>query len=125
MFATSRGGVLAVAAAVLLPLGIWSILERRGDPGRDVLVFGVLLRPAAGRPRHAAESGAYTPRDLLVVPFAALLCTIGFERLFERGGRTVRLFGVALLVAVPFQFVTLQGTTRPDTSRRPPRGSMR
>ena len=41
----------------------------------------------------------------LVVPFAALLCTIGFERLLERGGRTARLFGVALLVAIPFQFV--------------------
>jgi hypothetical protein len=47
----------------------------------------------------------YTPRDLLVVPFAALLCTVGVERLLERGGRISRLFGVALLAAVPFQFV--------------------
>jgi 4-amino-4-deoxy-L-arabinose transferase-like glycosyltransferase len=105
MFSTRRGGVLAVAAAVLLPLGIWSVLQRRGDPRRDVLVFGFFFAPLPVVLAMPQDPKFYTPRDLLVVPFAALLCTIGFERLFERGGRTARLFGVALLVAVPFQFV--------------------
>ena len=105
MFATRQGGVLAVAAAVLLPLGIWSILARRGDPRRAVLVFGFFFAPLPVVLAMPQDPKFYTPRDLLVVPFAALLCTIGFERLFERGGRTARLVGVALLVAIPFQFV--------------------
>ena len=105
MFATRRGGVLPVAAAVLLPLGIWSILRRRSDPRREVLVFGFFFAPLPIVLAMPQDPKFYTPRDLLVVPFAALLCTIGLERLFERGGRTARLFGVALLVAVPFQFV--------------------
>ena len=105
MFATHRGGVLPVAAAVLLPLGIWSILQRRGDPRRDVLLFGFFFAPLPVVLAMPQDPKFYTPRDLLVVPFAALLCTIGFERLLERGGRIARLFGVALLVAVPYQFV--------------------
>ena len=106
MFATRRGGVLVVAAAALLPLGIWSILQQRGDPLRDVLVFGFFFAPLPIVLAMPQDPRFYTPRDLLVVPFAALLCTIGFERLFERGGRAARLLGVALLVAIPFQFVT-------------------
>jgi hypothetical protein len=106
MFATSRGGVLAVAAAVLLPLGIWSVLERRGDPRREALVFGFFFAPVPIILAMPASPNAYTPRDLLVIPFAALICTIGFEWLFERSSRNARLFGAALLVAIPFQFVT-------------------
>jgi 4-amino-4-deoxy-L-arabinose transferase-like glycosyltransferase len=105
MFATLRGGVLPIAAAVLLPLGIWSILERRDDPRRDVLLFGFFFAPVPIVLAMPQDPKFYTPRDLLVMPFAALLCTIGFERLLERGGRTARLFGLALLVAVPYQFV--------------------
>jgi 4-amino-4-deoxy-L-arabinose transferase-like glycosyltransferase len=105
MFATRQGGVLPVAAAVLLPLGIWSVLQRRGDPRRGVLVFGFFFAPLPVVLAMPSDPKFYTPRDLLVVPFAALLCTIGFEWLFERGGRAARLIGVALLVAVPFQFV--------------------
>ena len=105
MFATRRGGVLAVAAAVLLPLGIWSVLQRRGDPRRDLLVFGFFFAPLPIVLAMPQDPRFYTPRDLLVVPFAALLCTIGFERLFEGRSRAARVFGVALLVSVPFQFV--------------------
>ena len=105
MFATRQGGVLPVAAAVLLPLGIWSILRRRGDPMRDVLVFGFFFAPLPIVLAMPQDPKFYTPRDLLVVPFAALLCAIGVERVFERSGRAARLLGVALLVAIPFQFV--------------------
>ena len=105
MFATRQGGVLAVAAAVLIPLGIWSVLQRRGDPRRDLLVFGFFFAPLPIVLAMPQDPKFYTPRDLLVVPFAALLCTVGVERLFERGGRAARLFGIALLVAIPFQFL--------------------
>jgi hypothetical protein len=105
MFATRQGGVLAVAAAVLLPLGIWSVLERCGDPRRTLLVFGFFFAPLPIVLAMPQDPKFYTPRDLLVVPFAALLCTVGIERLFERGGRAARVFGAALLVAIPFQFV--------------------
>jgi 4-amino-4-deoxy-L-arabinose transferase-like glycosyltransferase len=105
MFATRRGGVLPVAAAVLLPLGIWSVLHRRGDLRRDVFVFGFLFAPLPVVLTMPQDPKFYTPRVLLVLPFAALLCAIGFEWLLERVGRTARLLGVALLVAVPYQFV--------------------
>ena len=105
VFATRRGGVLPVAAAVLLPVGIWSVLSRRGDPKRDLLVFGFFFAPLPVVLALPPDPRFYTPRDLLVLPFAALLCTLGLERLLERGGRIARLFGIALLVAVPFQFV--------------------
>jgi 4-amino-4-deoxy-L-arabinose transferase-like glycosyltransferase len=104
MFATRLGGVLTVAAAVLLPLGIWSIVQHRGDPRRAVLVFGFFFAPLPVVLAMPQDPKFYTPRDLLLVPFAALLCTVGFERLFQRGGRSARLFGIALLVAVPLQF---------------------
>lgn len=105
MFATRRGGVLPVAAAVLLPLGIWNVLTRRGDLRRDVLVFGFFFAPLPIVLAMPQDPKFYTPRDLLVLPFAALLCTIGFERLFERKKLAARALGLALLVAVPFQFM--------------------
>jgi 4-amino-4-deoxy-L-arabinose transferase-like glycosyltransferase len=105
MFTTSRGGVLAVAAAVWLPLGIWSTLAHRGDPRRDVVAFGFFFAPLPVVIAMPQDPASYTPRDLLVVPFAVLLCTIGVERVFERGSRTARVLGVALLLAIPFQFV--------------------
>jgi hypothetical protein len=107
MFATRRGGVLAVAALVLLPLGIWRVWQRRGDPRRDVLVFGFFFAPLPVVLALPPSPRFYTPRDLLVVPFAVLLCTIGVERLMA-GGRAARVLGVALLAAIPFQFVSFE-----------------
>lgn len=105
MFATRRGGVLAVAAAVLLPLGIWNTLQHREHPTRDLLLFGFFFAPVPIVLALPQDPKFYTPRDLLVVPFAALLCTAGCERLFEHSGRFGRLLGGALLVSIPFQFV--------------------
>src|SRR5262249_29546344 len=79
---------------------------RRRDPVRAVLVFGFFFAPLPVVLALPPSPRFYTPRDLLVVPFAALLCTIGVERLFEHGGRAARLLGVALLAAIPFQLVT-------------------
>jgi 4-amino-4-deoxy-L-arabinose transferase-like glycosyltransferase len=104
MFATGRGGVLAVAAAILLPLGIWSVLQRRADPRRDLLVFGFFFAALPVALTLPPSPRDYTPRDLLVVPFAALLCAVGVERLFENRGRGARALGVVLLAAIPFQF---------------------
>src|ERR1044071_8269409 len=109
MFATRQGGVLGCAAMVLLPLGIWSVIRHRRDPRRDVLVFGFCFAPIPVVLALPPSPRFYTPRDLLVVPFAVLLCTVGVERLFEHGGRIARLAGVALLAAIPFQFVTFAG----------------
>jgi 4-amino-4-deoxy-L-arabinose transferase-like glycosyltransferase len=105
MFATGRGGVLAVAALILLPLGIWSILQRRGDARRDLLVFGFFFAALPVALTLPPSPRDYTPRDLLVIPFAALLCAVGVERLFAEGGRGARALGVVLLAAIPFQFV--------------------
>jgi hypothetical protein len=104
MFATSRGGVLPVATAILLPLGVWTVLQRR-DPVRDVLLFGLLFAPFPVSLALPQDPKFFTPRDLLVIPFAVLLCGVGLERLWSRGGWIGRAFGVALLAAVPYQFM--------------------
>jgi 4-amino-4-deoxy-L-arabinose transferase-like glycosyltransferase len=105
MFATQRGGVLAIAALLLLPLGIWSVIQGRGDLRRNVVMFGFFFAPVPVALALPQDSQYWTPRDLLAVPFAALLCTIGIEWLFQRANWGARLFAVALLMSVPFQFV--------------------
>src|SRR5262249_28153228 len=104
MFATQRGGLLALAALVLLPLGIWSVLHGRADLRRNVLTFGFFFAPVPVALALPPDPQYWTPRDLLVMPFAVLLCTIGVEWLFQRKSWIARLFAVALLVSVPFQF---------------------
>src|SRR6185295_14542440 len=45
MFATRRAGVFLLAAAVLLPCGIWSIWRRNPSIARAVLLVGFFFAP--------------------------------------------------------------------------------
>ncbi len=107
MFATRRAGVLPLAAAVLLPLGAVRTLRRDTIVGR-VILAGFLLSPVAVVAALPEDAKYYTPRGLLLVPFAVLICTSGVEWLVESGAahwRSItRIVAAVLVVSVPFQF---------------------
>ena len=79
MWATRRAGIFVLAAAVLLPCGIWSIRRRNASPIRAVLLVGFFFAPVPimlalpEAPRYA------TARDLLAVPFGVLISVAGVE----------------------------------------------
>jgi hypothetical protein len=105
MWATRRAGVFLLAAAVLLPCGIWNIWRRSPSIGRIVLVIGFLFAPVAII-LALPEAPAYaTARDLLVVPFGVLISVAGVEWLIAERGRAGRFVAALLIVSMPIQFV--------------------
>lgn len=105
MFATRRAGVFLLSAAVLLPLGIWSVL-RRHSIVHAVLLFGFLFSPVPIILALPRDPKYYTPRHLLVVPFGVLLMTAGVEWLMAERGRMARVIAFVLVLAIPVQFVS-------------------
>jgi 4-amino-4-deoxy-L-arabinose transferase-like glycosyltransferase len=106
MWATRRAGVFVLAAAVLLPLGIWHIWQRHTSIVRVVLIVGFFFAPA---PIILAlpEAPSYaTARDLLVVPFGVLISVAGVEWLITERGRAGRIVAALLVLSVPVQFVS-------------------
>jgi hypothetical protein len=104
MWATRRAGVFLLPMAVLLPLGIWSIIRHDGSVPRLVVLTGFLFAPfpiviALPEAPHYA-----TARDLLVAPFGALIGAAGAEVLAGRSPRLSRAAAVVLVLAVPVQF---------------------
>lgn len=106
MFATRRAGVLLLAAAVFLPVGIWTIVRDRFSVARAVVLFGFFFAPVAIVAALPEDPKYYTPRDLLVLPFAALIVAAGIEWAADRHSRIVRVATVVLVLAMPVQFLT-------------------
>ncbi len=105
MFATRRAGVFLLAAAVLLPCGIWNLLKQKASIARAAVVIAFIAAPLPIVLALPQDPKYYTPRDLLAVPCAALICAAGVEWLMARG-RAWRLVAVVLMLAVPVQFVS-------------------
>jgi hypothetical protein len=106
MFATRRAGVLLLACAVLLPAGVWSLVRGRFSSARAAILFGFFFAPVAIVAALPEDPKYYTPRDLLVLPFAVLLVVAGAQWLFERRSRIVAVIAAALIVAMPVQFAS-------------------
>jgi 4-amino-4-deoxy-L-arabinose transferase-like glycosyltransferase len=106
MFATRRAGVFLMAAALLLPLGVWNILRRSFSVTHAVLLIGFFFAPVPIIAALPQDPKYYTPRDLLVVPFGALICTAGVEWLVNERGRITRIVAAVLILAVPIQFAS-------------------
>ena len=106
MWATRRGGVFALALAVLLPCGIWSICRRKAGTRRAVLLVGFFFAPVPiilalpEAPKYA------TARDLLAVPFGVLIGAAGVEWLITEHKRSGRIVAALLIVSIPLQFVS-------------------
>lgn len=102
MWATRRVGVFLLAIAILLPMGIYSVLRRGWSP-QLLLLVGFLFAPVPivialpEAPQYA------TARDLLVIPFGVLLSVAGVQRL-ATAGRGGRIALAVLLISLPIQF---------------------
>jgi hypothetical protein len=105
MWATRRAGVFALAVAVLLALGLWSIWRRHSSITRTLLLVGFFFAPVPiilalpEAPQYA------TARDLLVVPFGLLIGVAGVEWLVTEHGRTGRILAALLILSMPVQFL--------------------
>lgn len=113
---TRRAGLFPLALAVLLPLGLWSIIGgwRAGvRPGsksqapslEPIWIAGFLLAPL---PIIAAlpEAPQYaTARHLLAVPFGVLVALSGIEWLMTAGSRSGQIVAMVLALSIPIQFV--------------------
>jgi hypothetical protein len=97
---TRQFGVFLLPLAVLLPVGINEIVNRRRSPLFLLLLAGLLTAPLAAclvNDSYAIE------RELELLPFAALIAAVGGEWLWSRG-RLYQVAAVGLLLAIPIQF---------------------
>ena len=99
---TGRIGVLLLPLAVLLPLGVFTLL-RRPDPFglHALLLLAVVTAPIAATLKGQPFM---TQRVLFMLPFAALIATYGFERLWQGRRRAGRALAVALIAIGGVQF---------------------
>lgn len=99
---SGRMGVFLIPVVVLLPVGIvwlWRRRERRLVGA--VLLAGLLLAPI---PAAASGQSGMIQRALLMLPFVALICGVGFAALWQARHRAWRYAAVAMIVAAPVQF---------------------
>ena len=98
---THRVGVFLLPIIFCLVIGINQIVNVRRSWVTFLILFGFLTAPLAasvvGEP-YAVQ------RELLVIPFAILIATIGVERLISAKHSSMRIAGWCLLAAVPVQF---------------------
>jgi hypothetical protein len=103
MMSTSIVGVFLTAVSIFFLAGLVLASSRRGRT--DVwLVAGVLVTPlpvAISLP----ETLDYNPmRILVLLPFVAILATMGLEWMWRQPGRRWRIVSIALLLTMPLQF---------------------
>ena len=99
---TGRIGVFLLPLAVLLPLGVFTLL-RRPDPSglHALMLLAVVVAPIAATLKGQPFM---TQRVLFMLPFAALIATYGFEWLWQARRRGARALALALLVIGGLQF---------------------
>jgi len=99
---TRRVGVFLLPLAVLIPVGINYLVNRRRSLVDALLVVGVVTAPLAA----CLVNEPYAIfRELELLPFAILIAVVGVEVLLASRRALVRWTAIALLVFVPLQFV--------------------
>jgi 4-amino-4-deoxy-L-arabinose transferase-like glycosyltransferase len=98
---TRRAGVFLFAFGALLAVGLWRIAVHHRSPFELLLLAGFLLSPLGGT--VAAEHYRIS-RALVMLPFATLIATVGFEFLVRHRRAGARALAIVLLVAIPVQF---------------------
>jgi len=115
-WATRQAGLFPLALAVLLPIGLWTIVggwragvrprsKSQAPSLKPLWIAGFLLAPL---PIIAAlpEAPQYaTARHLLAVPFGVLIGLAGLEWLMSSAGRAGRVVAAVLVLSIPVQFV--------------------
>jgi 4-amino-4-deoxy-L-arabinose transferase-like glycosyltransferase len=98
--ATRKVGVFLLPVSVFLACGL-SALWRQRTATRTLLIAGLAVAPL---PATLVDERYAIQRELVVLPFVVLISTFGAIFLLRHSTRAVRLAGVALLLAMPFQF---------------------
>jgi 4-amino-4-deoxy-L-arabinose transferase-like glycosyltransferase len=99
---TGRVGVFLLPVAVWLPCGLYALAQdRTSRSARLVLGVGLLSAPLPAVMR--GEAGM-VQRELVVLPFAALISVWGFRWLRESGRGVGWWLSMALLALLPLQF---------------------
>jgi dolichyl-phosphate-mannose-protein mannosyltransferase len=99
---TGRIGVFLLPLAVLLPLGVFTLLRRPDPLGLHALILlAVVTAPIAATLKGQPFM---TQRVLFMLPFAALIATYGFEWLWQHPRRAARALAVALIAIGGVQF---------------------
>jgi len=99
---TGRAGVFLMSLAVWLPLGFYELLRRATTTTMAMVLLGGLLW--APIPATLVGEGHVVQRELFVLPFAVLVATFGFARLWRSPRRGTRAATLLLLAAMPLQF---------------------
>src|SRR5262249_47310219 len=98
---TRFAGALPMAMLILLPLGIYRIVHVERTPIAWLLIAAFALAPIAavvvGEPHRIN-------RALVMLPFAALISTLGLASLLDAPRRAARALGVVLLCLAVLQF---------------------
>jgi 4-amino-4-deoxy-L-arabinose transferase-like glycosyltransferase len=99
---TGRVGVFLLPLAVLLPLGVFTLL-RRPDPFslHALILLAVVVAPI---PATLKGQPFMTQRAMFMLPFAALIAVYGFEWLWASRRGVARGLAVAVLVLGALQF---------------------
>ena len=101
-YSTGRIGVFLLPLAILLPIGVITLIRRPDPFGLHALILvAVILAPL---PATLKGQPFVTPRVMFMMPFAALIATYGFEWLWNRRWRVARGFAIALLIVGAVQF---------------------
>lgn len=97
---TRRVGVLLAPVAVLLAAGVAHLWRRRREPVQALLLAGLVCAPVAAlvvNERYCSD------RELMLLPFAALVATAGASALLAQRG-PARYVAVVCGLLIPLQF---------------------
>ena len=99
---TGRVGALLLPLAVLLPLGVFTLLRRPDPSGLHALILlAVVTAPIAATLKGQPFM---IQRVVFMLPFLALVATYGFQWLWDARSRLARPLAVALLAIGALQF---------------------
>jgi hypothetical protein len=99
---TGKAGVFLLPAAVFLPVGVYHALKHRAFGMVGILLIAAFA--VAPLPATLAGERFMIQRELLVVPFGALVAAMGFAHLWRRTQFPGRIVAATLLAAMPLQF---------------------
>jgi 4-amino-4-deoxy-L-arabinose transferase-like glycosyltransferase len=99
---TRRVGVFVIPIAILLPIGLNQLITARRTRADLILLSGLVTAPFAAC--LVVPEPFAIDRELELLPFAALIATIGAMRLWSAREQRWRVLAVCLLALVPLHF---------------------
>jgi len=99
--ATRKAGVFLLPVSIFLACGLCECWRRRSTVASGVLLAGLAMAPL---PATLVNERYAIQRELVLLPFAALIAAFGAALLLRHSTRAGRLAGVLLLLAMPVQF---------------------